>query len=210
MIAEDSFQQLITDQKNQSIIITGESGAGKTEACKIILAYVARAHETIFRGPPEQDLHTPGVQRQAGAANQEESVESYILDSNPLLEAFGNAKTTRNNNSSRFGKFIQVNVQSKTRQIQSAQILTYLLEKSRAVSVSQDERSFHIFYQGLASPEIRAKYQLASANPADYGFLRSPTNTYTIDGMNDETNYGLTMACMRNIGFTEEEIDSIW
>lgn len=98
-------------------------------------------------------------------------------------------------------------MQTKTKTIQSAQILTYLLEKSRAVSLSHDERSFHIFYQGLASAEIRAKYRLASANPADYGFLKSPTGTYTIDGVNDEANYGATMTCMRNIGFSEEEID---
>ena len=139
-----------------------------------------------------------------------QSVETYVLDSNPLLEAFGNAKTTRNVNSSRFGKFIQVNVQTKTRESQTAQILTYLLEKSRAVSVSQDERSFHIFYQGLASAEIRAKYQLASANPADYGFLKCPSNNYTIEGVNDEHNLATTMACMRNIGFSEQEIDQIW
>ena len=130
-----------------------------------------------------------------------------MLDSNPLLEAFGNAKTTRNNNSSRFGKFIQVNIHTQTRNIFSAQILSYLLEKSRAVSVAQDERSFHIFYQVLASPEIRAKYQLQSANPADYGFLKSPNNTYTVPGMDDAENCLLTTACMRSIGFAEEEID---
>jgi len=117
MIAEDSFQSLITDQKNQSIIITGESGAGKTEACKFILAYVARAHEMVFHGEPGQDLHTPGVARDTSGDGAGQSVETYVLDSNPLMEAFGNAKTTRNVNSSRFGKFIQVSVQTKTRTI---------------------------------------------------------------------------------------------
>ena len=145
MVAEDSFQQLIIDERNQSIIITGESGAGKTEACKIILAYIARANEDVFRGAPLDALHTPGA-RSTSNAEQIESVETYVLDSNPLLEAFGNAKTTRNINSSRFGKFIQVNIHTQTRNIFSAQILTYLLEKSRTCAVSQDERSFHIFY----------------------------------------------------------------
>ena len=185
MVAEDSFQALLADEQNQSIIITGESGAGKTEACKIILAYIARANENVFKGDPMQDLHTPGT-TSASNSEQIESVETYVLDSNPLLEAFGNAKTTRNINSSRFGKFIQVNIHSQTRNIFSAQILTYLLEKSRTCSVADGERSFHIFYQGLASPEIRDKYQLPSANPGDYGFLKVASDSYTIDGVDDE------------------------
>ena len=76
--------------------------------------------------------------------------------------------------------------------------------------MAEDERSYHIFYQGLASAHIRDKYRLTSANPADYGFLRSATNTYTIQGVNDAEGYELTMACMRSLGFSEEEIDSIW
>ena len=145
MIAEDSFQQLILDQKDQSIIITGDSGAGKTEACKIILAYIARASERIFSGHPDEDLHTPGVQKQADQSRMQ-GVETYVLDSNPVLEAFGNAKTTRNINSSRFGKFIQVDVQTQSGDICNAQILTQLLEKSRTVAIADNERSFHIFY----------------------------------------------------------------
>ena len=75
-----------------------------------------------------------------------ESVETYVLDSNPVLEAFGNAKTVRNINSSRFGKFIKIDIQAKSGNICSAKILTYLLEKSRAVTVAENERSYHIFY----------------------------------------------------------------
>ena len=113
MLAEDSFQQLLLDQTNQSIIITGESGAGKTEACKTILAYIARASDAVFAGEPDQDLHTPGSQKQA-ESSQMESVETYVLDSNPVHEAFGNAKTVRNINSSRFGKFIQIGIQTSS------------------------------------------------------------------------------------------------
>ena len=105
MVAEECYQSLILEQSNQAIIITGESGAGKTEACKIILAYISRASDVIFQGNPEQDLHIPGSGHPADRLNLI-GVETYILDANPLLEAFGNAKTTRNNNSSRFGKFI--------------------------------------------------------------------------------------------------------
>lgn len=102
-----------------------------------------------------------------------------------MLEAFGNAKTVRNDNSSRFGKFIKVNVSSQSGDISSANILTYLLEKSRVCALAENERSFHIFYQMLASPELCAKYQLNSSNPADYGFLKSKSDTYTINGVND-------------------------
>ena len=139
-----------------------------------------------------------------------QGVETYVLDSNPVLEAFGNAKTTRNINSSRFGKFIQVDVSTQSGDICNASILTQLLEKSRAVSVADHERSFHIFYQGLASAEVRSKYGVASADPSSFQFLKSKTGTYTIDGVNDQTGCELTLACMRNIGFTEEEIDQIW
>ncbi len=139
-----------------------------------------------------------------------ESIETYVLDSNPLLEAFGNAKTLKNVNSSRFGKFIQVNIQTQSGNICSANILTYLLEKSRAVSVADNERAFHIFYQGLASDEVRAKYGLTSANPGDYGFLRNSAGVYTIDGVDDRASYDVTMTCMRKIGFSNQEIDNIW
>lgn len=187
MIAEDSFQQLILDQKDQSIIITGDSGAGKTEACKIILAYIARASERVFSGNADEDLHTPGVQKQADQSRLQ-GVETYVLDSNPVLEAFGNAKTTRNINSSRFGKFITVDIQTQSGDICNAQIMTQLLEKSRTVAIAEHERSFHIFYQGLSSPEICAKYQISSADPASYSFLKNKSNTFTIDGVDDKLN----------------------
>lgn len=89
----------------------------------------------MFEGNPDEDLHVPGLAKTADPTKME-SIETYVLDSNPLLEAFGNAKTTRNRNSSRFGKFIQVDIQTQSGNICSARILTYLLEKSRAVSIS--------------------------------------------------------------------------
>jgi len=88
-------------------------------------------------------LHNP---RQSSSGDEEPSVETFVLDSNPVLEAFGNAKTTKNNNSSRFGKFIQLGIQTQSRTICSTKILTYLLEKSRTVSLNDGERSYHIFY----------------------------------------------------------------
>lgn len=170
------------------------------------MAYIARANEEEFQGDPLEDLHVPGIAKTADSSKME-SIETYVLDSNPVLEAFGNAKTTRNVNSSRFGKFIQVDIQTQSGNICSARILTYLLEKSRAVSISDHERSFHIFYQGLASEQIRSKYGLTSSNPADYGFLKSPTDTYTIANVDDAAQYELTEACMKKIGFSDEEIN---
>ena len=76
--------------------------------------------------------------------------------------------------------------------------------------MADHERSFHIFYQGLASSEVRAKYELTSANPGDYGFLHNSASVYSIEGVDDRASYDLTMACMRKIGFTDKEIDSIW
>ena len=87
------------------------------------------------------------------------------------------------------------------------QILSFLLEKTRTVSVAPGERGFHIFYQGLATAEIREKYQLPSSDPKDYGFLKNGADA---EGIDDAANYGITMACMRTLGFTEEELDHIW
>ena len=114
-----------SDQKPQAIIITGESGAGKTEACKIVLGYLAQAGNETFSGEPDADLT---------AQRTSKGIESHILDSNPLLEAFGNAKTFRNANSSRFGKFLDVKFTLDAGKIHSAHIVTYLLEKSRVAS----------------------------------------------------------------------------
>jgi len=106
MVAEESYQDMLIDNKNQSIIISGESGAGKTEATKIILCYLAKAN-TNFVGDVDEDMLDQRKFLKEG--DGESNIEKQVLDSNPLLEAFGNAKTFKNNNSSRFGKFIQVN-----------------------------------------------------------------------------------------------------
>jgi len=105
------------------------------------------------------------------------------MESNPVFEAFGNAKTAKNLNSSRFGKFLKISIQTQQAKIQSSEILTYLLEKTRVVTLADNERSFHVFYQALAAPEIRDRFGLESAVPADYGFLRSATGTYSIEGV---------------------------
>ncbi len=130
MVAEDSYQDLISFKKNQSIIISGESGAGKTEATKLVLKYLAQANTNFLSDVDIDMLDNKNYQQNEGVGT--ESIERQVLDANPLLEAFGNAKTFKNNNSSRFGKFIKVNFLSSGK-IHSATIINYLLEKSRIV-----------------------------------------------------------------------------
>ena len=132
-------------------------------------------------------------------------IERQVLDSNPLLEAFGNAKTFKNNNSSRFGKFIKVNFDSSGK-IRCAQIKQYLLEKSRVVFQLQNERNFHIFYQVMACKEMAKRYGLG--DPKDYRYT-SQSGLYTIAGVNDATDFQLTLDCMKNVGFTQQEISQI-
>lgn len=129
---------------SQSIIVSGESGAGKTESTKYLLKYLCHS--------------------MAAAAGP---IEQKILDANPILEAFGNAKTTRNNNSSRFGKFIEVHYDSKC-QVVGGHISHYLLEKSRICTQSQDERNYHVFYMLCAGAPQQLKDKLGLGKPDDY------------------------------------------
>lgn len=128
---------LITPQTHrtrydQCVLITGESGAGKTEASKIFLQYL---------------VHVSGTKKSAdGEAKNGDNIKERLLDSNPVLEAFGNARTIRNDNSSRFGKYMEIQFDGSGAPL-GGKISQYLLEKSRVVTRAQDERSFHIFYQ---------------------------------------------------------------
>uniref|UniRef100_A0A8B9K1B6 Myosin VB n=1 Tax=Astyanax mexicanus TaxID=7994 RepID=A0A8B9K1B6_ASTMX len=134
-VAEEAYKQMARDEKNQSIIVSGESGAGKTVSAKYAMRYFATV---------------------GGSAN-DTNVEEKVLASSPIMEAIGNAKTTRNDNSSRFGKYIQIGFDRRFHII-GANMRTYLLEKSRVVFQAEDERNYHIFYQLCASaclPEFK-------------------------------------------------------
>ncbi|KAI4871693.1 hypothetical protein NFI96_000223 [Prochilodus magdalenae] len=135
-VAEEAYKQMARDERNQSIIVSGESGAGKTVSAKYAMRYFATV---------------------SGSAS-EANVEEKVLASNPIMEAIGNAKTTRNDNSSRFGKYIEIGFDRKYHII-GANMRTYLLEKSRVVFQADEERNYHIFYQLCASshlPEFKA------------------------------------------------------
>ncbi|XP_060526267.1 myosin heavy chain 95F isoform X2 [Cylas formicarius] len=151
-IADKAFRDMRVFKQSQSIIVSGESGAGKTESTKHLLKY----------------LCGDGV---AGP------IEQKILDANPVLEAFGNAKTTRNNNSSRFGKFIEVHFDKKF-QVAGGHISHYLLEKSRICSPHGEERSYHIFYMLMAGAPETLRQQLALSKPDDFNYLKNGCTRY--------------------------------
>lgn len=141
--ADKAIRDMRVLKISQSIIVSGESGAGKTESTKYLLKYLC--HSLAAAGP----------------------IEQKILDANPILEAFGNAKTTRNNNSSRFGKFIEVHYDSKC-QVVGGYISHYLLEKSRICTQSLEERNYHVFYMLCAGAPQHIKDKLCLGKPDDY------------------------------------------
>uniref|UniRef100_A0A674MTC2 Myosin motor domain-containing protein n=1 Tax=Takifugu rubripes TaxID=31033 RepID=A0A674MTC2_TAKRU len=153
-VSDNAYQNMLTDRENQSVLITGESGAGKTVNTKRVIQYFA----TIAVGGGEKKKES----KMGG------SLEDQIIAANPLLEAYGNAKTVRNDNSSRFGKFIRIHFGTSGK-LSSADIETYLLEKSRVTFQLPDERGYHIFYQMMTNhkPEL-IEMSLITTNPYDF------------------------------------------
>uniref|UniRef100_A0A663E2H2 Uncharacterized protein n=1 Tax=Aquila chrysaetos chrysaetos TaxID=223781 RepID=A0A663E2H2_AQUCH len=159
-ISDNAYQFMLTDRENQSILITGESGAGKTVNTKRVIQYFATIAASGDKKKEEQQ-----------AGKMQGTLEDQIISANPLLEAFGNAKTVRNDNSSRFGKFIRIHF-GATGKLASADIETYLLEKSRVTFQLKAERSYHIFYQIMSNkkPEL-IEMLLITTNPYDYHYV---------------------------------------
>uniref|UniRef100_A0A8C0F2I7 Myosin heavy chain 2 n=1 Tax=Bubo bubo TaxID=30461 RepID=A0A8C0F2I7_BUBBB len=156
-ISDNAYQFMLTDRNNQSILITGESGAGKTVNTKRVIQYFA-----TVTGEKKRDQQ-PG--------KMQGTLEDQIIQANPLLEAFGNAKTVRNDNSSRFGKFIRIHF-GTTGKLASADIETYLLEKSRVTFQLASERSYHIFYQIMPNKKLELiDLLLISTNPYDFPYV---------------------------------------
>ncbi|NWI84573.1 MYH10 protein, partial [Pitta sordida] len=190
-ISESAYRCMLQDREDQSILCTGESGAGKTENTKKVIQYLAHVASS-HKG--RKDHNIPG------------ELERQLLQANPILESFGNAKTVKNDNSSRFGKFIRINF-DVAGYIVGANIETYLLEKSRAVRQAKDERTFHIFYQLLAGAGEHLKSDLLLEGFNHYRFL---SNGYIpIPGQQDKDNFQETMEAMHIMGFSHEEILSM-
>ncbi|XP_061573807.1 myosin IEb isoform X2 [Cololabis saira] len=185
-LADNMYRNMMIDNENQCVIISGESGAGKTVAAKFIMSYVSKV---------------------SGGGQKVQHVKDIILQSNPLLEAFGNAKTVRNNNSSRFGKYFEIQF-SRGGAPDGGKISNFLLEKSRVVSQNQGERSFHIYYQLLdgASAEQRESLGITTA---DYYNYLNQSQTYTVEDVDDKGDFSLTTEAMAVVGLSGDEQDSV-
>ncbi|XP_072522688.1 myosin heavy chain, fast skeletal muscle-like [Salminus brasiliensis] len=195
-ISDNAYQFMLTDRENQSILITGESGAGKTVNTKRVIQYFA----TI--AVSGQKKIEPATGKMQG------SLEDQIIAANPLLEAYGNAKTVRNDNSSRFGKFIRIHFGS-TGKLASADVETYLLEKSRVTFQLSAERSYHIFYQLMTGhkPEL-LEALLITTNPYDYPMISQ--GEIAVKSINDVEEFTATDTAIDILGFSADEKINIY
>uniref|UniRef100_A0A8D3B5P4 Myosin Ic, paralog b n=1 Tax=Scophthalmus maximus TaxID=52904 RepID=A0A8D3B5P4_SCOMX len=186
-VADNSYRSMRTERKDQCILISGESGAGKTEASKKILQYYA--------------ITCP-------ASEQVQTIKDRLLQSNPVLEAFGNAKTLRNDNSSRFGKYMDVQFDFKGAPV-GGHIINYLLEKSRVVHQNHGERNFHIFYQMIEGGEEDLLRRMGlERNPQQYQYLVKG-NCPKVSSINDRSDWKMVRKALSVIGFNEDDVEEL-
>uniref|UniRef100_A0A4W4EFL6 Uncharacterized protein n=1 Tax=Electrophorus electricus TaxID=8005 RepID=A0A4W4EFL6_ELEEL len=178
-IADSCFYNMRRNHKDQCCIISGESGAGKTESTKLMLQFLA------------------------AVSGQRSWIEQQILEANPILEAFGNAKTIRNDNSSRFGKYVDIHF-CKAGTIEGARIEQYLLEKSRVCRQAKEERNYHIFYYMLIGMPAEQKKILSLGNAVEYNYL-TMGNCTSCDGRDDIMEYAHFRSAMKILTFTEND-----
>ncbi|XP_039371826.1 unconventional myosin-If isoform X1 [Mauremys reevesii] len=181
-LTDNMYRNMLIDAENQCVIISGESGAGKTVAAKYIMGYISKV---------------------SGGGEKVQHVKDIILQSNPLLEAFGNAKTVRNNNSSRFGKYFEIQF-SRGGEPDGGKISNFLLEKSRVVNQNENERNFHIYYQLIEGASQEQQQNLGIMTP-DYYYYLNQSETYKVDGTDDRSDFHETMNAMQVIGIARED-----
>lgn len=186
-VADAAYRLMMNEKISQSILVSGESGAGKTESTKLLMRYLAyMGGRSVAEG---------------------RTVEQQVLESNPVLEAFGNAKTVRNNNSSRFGKFVEIQFDQRGR-ISGAAIRTYLLERSRVCQVSDPERNYHCFYMLCAAPaEDVQRFKLGNARTFHY---LNQSNCYELEGVDESKEYIATRKAMDIVGISSDEQEGIF
>nr|CAG8496499.1 7221_t:CDS:10 [Entrophospora candida] len=179
-IAEDAYRCMLREEKNQTIVVSGESGAGKTASAKYIMRYFASVDDK------EKPKSAKKVSSNPSGMSE---VEEQIMATNPIMESFGNAKTTRNDNSSRFGKYLEI-LFDINQNIIGAKIRTYLLERSRLVYQPESERNYHIFYQNLELGDY-----------SQFHYLRQGGHG-TINGVDDAQDFEITQKSLSRIGIT--------
>ncbi|XP_061782613.1 unconventional myosin-Vb isoform X1 [Nerophis lumbriciformis] len=185
-VAEEAYKQMARDERNQSIIVSGESGAGKTVSAK----YAMRFFATV------------------GGSSNDSNVEEKVLASSPIMEAIGNAKTTRNDNSSRFGKYIEIGF-SQNYHIIGANMRTYLLEKSRVVFQAEEERNYHIFYQLCASASLSELQDLNLTSAQDFTYTSMGENIF-IEGVSDADDLTKTRQAFKLLGIKDATQNAIF
>ncbi|XP_076138752.1 myosin Ic, paralog b isoform X1 [Alosa pseudoharengus] len=186
-VSDNAYRSMRTERRDQCILISGESGAGKTEASKKVLQYYA--------------VTCP-------ASDHVQTVKDRLLQSNPVLEAFGNAKTLRNDNSSRFGKYMDIQFDFKGAPV-GGHILNYLLEKSRVVHQSHGERNFHIFYQLIEGGEEDLLRRLGlERNTSQYQYLVKG-NCPKVSSINDRSDWKVVLKALTVIGFSDDEVEEL-
>ncbi|KAK5159638.1 hypothetical protein LTR04_004956 [Oleoguttula sp. CCFEE 6159] len=190
-IADEAFRNLVEEGANQSILVTGESGAGKTENTKKVIQYLAA-------------VATSDTPRAKSGGKHLTNLSEQILRANPILEAFGNAQTVRNNNSSRFGKFIRIEL-TRSGQIAGAFIDWYLLEKSRVVRLNSTERNYHVFYQLLrgADRAMKEEFLLADLGIEDFEYTKNGNDA--IVGVSDQDEWNSLIEAFHIMGFPDKE-----
>ncbi|XP_056637448.1 myosin heavy chain, muscle isoform X24 [Diorhabda sublineata] len=191
-ISDGAYVNMLTNHENQSMLITGESGAGKTENTKKVIAYFA----------------TVGASTKKETDSSKGSLEDQVVQTNPVLEAFGNAKTVRNDNSSRFGKFIRIHF-GPTGKLAGADIETYLLEKARVISQQPLERSYHIFYQIMSGSVKGVKDSCLLSNDI-YQYHYVSQGKITVPNMDDGEEFQLTDEAFDILGFSQEEKSNVY
>ncbi|KAF5092922.1 hypothetical protein D0Z03_002636 [Geotrichum reessii] len=195
---------MLEEHENQSILVTGESGAGKTENTKKVIQYLAAITSSNSSTITRNVIKSPVI----GSEQQQFTFEQQILQANPILEAFGNAQTVRNNNSSRFGKFIRIEF-GRSGQIAGASIDWYLLEKSRVIYQNPKERNYHIFYQLIqALPKDLKTALILESDPNLYAYLKDSNKV--IDGVDDAKEFRDLVNSFKIMGFTSQEQTEIF
>ncbi|XP_062142197.1 myosin heavy chain, muscle isoform X33 [Drosophila sulfurigaster albostrigata] len=192
-ISDGAYVDMLTNHVNQSMLITGESGAGKTENTKKVIAYFATVGASTKKDESQKNKG---------------SLEDQVVQTNPVLEAFGNAKTVRNDNSSRFGKFIRIHF-GPTGKLAGADIETYLLEKARVISQQSLERSYHIFYQ-IMSGAVAGVKEICGLTDNIYDYHIVSQGKVTVPSIDDSEEFILTDQAFDILGFTKQEKEDVY